>query len=248
MILLHETDIGSVRKDNEDKCWSGSNKFDDKFLIVCDGLGSYKGSKNAARIVVENFVSAFKEGSYQESKYIEEWFNSVIEYSRKLFALEIRLNPTYMQMATTIVATLIIKNEIHLFWMGDSRAYSINVNDFTQITKDHNLLSKLIDENYSPYFIKKFKSNLYAITSYVGISSLNLEKGYKKLSLKENEIIFLSSDGFHNFMDINKLYEKFNNTLNINLVGRELINETLSNGSDDNISFSALINIKEDKN
>jgi len=239
MKLIHETDIGQIRETNEDYSWSGKNKNGDSLLIVCDGLGSYIGSKIASEKVVNTYVNSFLEAKYGSS--IEKWFNDNLEDSRKQFAIEVRLNPAQMQMSTTIVVALVINSVAHIFWMGDSRGYLLRNNIVDEITTDHNLKNKLLNESASPLALERFREYLLGITSYIGLTT-NLPIGYKIIEIPDNSILILTSDGLHNFIDMNKVFWELKYTKNLAASSKEVIKTALRNGSDDNISFAAMLN------
>lgn len=242
MKLIHETDIGVVRQSNEDHCWSGKNDKGHVLLIVCDGLGSYKGSKIASKIVVDTFIDSFLDYEYKDS--LQKWFASNVEKSRKLFAVQVRRDPIKMQMSTTIVLALVKKSSAHVFWMGDSRGYLLTQDGGEMITHDHNLKNKLIAENASPVTMHRFKEHLLGITSYIGIAA-GLQVGYQKIKVPKDSILILTSDGLHNFLDMNQIYWEFKKSTNIIKSSKEIIKTTIKNKSDDNISFSAMLNFDE---
>lgn len=241
MKLIHATDIGQVRETNEDYSWTGTNKHGDTLLIVCDGLGSYIGSKIASEKVVKTYIKSFLEGNYQSS--IENWFNDNLEDARKQFAIQVRLNPSQMQMSTTIVLALVVNKIAHVFWMGDSRGYLLKDNLVKEITTDHNLKNKLLKENASPLALERFTEYLLGITSYIGLTT-NLPIGYETIDISEDSILILTSDGLHNFIDMNKIFWEFKYTKNLEESTKEIIKNAMRNGSDDNLSFAAMLNLK----
>ncbi|MGL4647663.1 MAG: PP2C family protein-serine/threonine phosphatase [Mycoplasmoidaceae bacterium] len=241
-LLVSKSDIGQVRKYNEDHCWCGKNDKGNYLLIVCDGLGSYKGSKLASEIVTKNFVKSFLNYEYFKQKP-KKWFMDIINQSKNDFLAEIAKNEDFTRMSTTIVLALVIDEIAYIFWMGDSRAYMISRNGSELLTRDHNLKNHLEDENASPIIFKKYEENLTSITNFVDALYKKETFGYKKVKVEKNDILFLASDGLYNYSNIDLLYRYFQEE-DIKQSLDEIIKDALANGSDDNISFSAYANFK----
>lgn len=245
-IFYSKSDIGAVRKKNEDFAYAGTNSLLDNLLIVCDGLGSYPGSDKASEIVSKVFINSFLENEYLlYSK--DEWFKRNIKKSKLLMRDHVLKFHDHLQMSTTIVLALIIKDDVHVFWIGDSRAYLIDKKDCEQITDDHNLLNHLISIDTPEEQIKAYGDSLLAITNCITINLDDEQKyDYIDFKLKKNTFVFLASDGFYNFYDLTHIYDIISyDTNNIDNIATELINTAINNQSNDNISFAYFGNIKE---
>lgn len=234
-ILITKSDIGSVREQNEDYCWAGVNKKD-ILLVVCDGLGSYKGSKLASKIAVEQFKESFLKEEYRNQP-LNEWFLQNISIIKNNFKLNIVKNKEYKNMSTTIVLSLIIKNVVHTFWIGDSRMYSIQKHDVNQITVDHNVINRLRKLKASSEIFDKFKNDLFAITHFIDASPEKQQYDYVRIKMKKKSGILLCSDGLHNYFELEKIYQLLSDKENIEKNSDLIIRKTIENKSDDNITF-----------
>lgn len=242
-LLITKSDVGKVRERNEDYCWSGKNDRGDILLVVCDGLGSYEGSFEASRITVESFKQEFLEITYDE-KSLSNWFLNVIRIVKTKFRDEIEKHPKYKNMSTTIVLSLIIENNVHTFWIGDSRAYQISKKRIDQLTDDHNLLNYLKKVKASKRSFLEYKSDLFSVTHFIDAKIAPQEYDYIKTKLKKNDILMLCSDGLHNFVDIEDLYPELSNVKNADQAGSNVIQMAINNDSDDNITFTSFYNGK----
>ena len=63
-LFFCKSDIGAIRRKNEDYAYSGTNSLLDNLVIVCDGLGSYPGSDKASEIVSKVFIKSFLKHDY----------------------------------------------------------------------------------------------------------------------------------------------------------------------------------------
>lgn len=237
-IIFHKSDIGFVRSKNEDYSWSGTNAVMDNLLIVSDGVGSYSGSDKASQIVSKVFIKSFLNKEYLGMD-IKKWFEKNIYRIKSIMNEHIKTNPFHYNMATTLVLAIVIKKEVHIFWIGDSRAYIINKKNANLITEDHNLLNHLINMKASDHEIYKYGKYLSSITNSISCSLDTKQKyDYENVILKNNSFIFLASDGFYNFYELDNLYDIISNDSNKDIISDELISNAITNGSNDNISFS----------
>ncbi len=235
-LIISKSDIGVVRKKNEDYCWGGTNNNNDILLVVCDGLGSYEGSHEASKIAVEVFKNSFLNNEYL-SKNIKQWFKDNISKIKNDFNNLIKQQPKYKNMSTTIVLTLIIKKVAYTFWIGDSRAYILKKDNVYQITKDHNLFNYLKNHNTKEELYIKYKNDLFSITNFIDKEQKEIEFDFIEHKLKSKDIILLTSDGLHNFIDLENLYQLLKDEQNIEDNKNLIIKMAIENNSDDNISF-----------
>lgn len=243
-IINDYSDVGFVRSTNEDFAWSGTNDILDHLLIVSDGVGSYAGSDLAAKVVSRAFIKSFDKKEYLKLD-LHKWFNKNILEAKKFLHEHIKSNPFHRNMSTTLVLALVVSGKIHIFWVGDSRAYLLNPNQSLLLTKDHNLLNYLLSINATEEEIKRYANSLSSITNSID-ADIHKKQTYDYIELesKKNTFIFLASDGFYNFYKMEDLYNVIVETMYEKKLCKQLVDYAISNGSPDNISFSYLGLIK----
>jgi len=126
IIFSFATDIGRVRKKNED----ASGYFENELFLVADGLGGLPAGEVAAELAVERALEV-----YQESKNLKRAF----EMANHEVYRQARENPAYMGMSTTLVGAVIEGKFLTIANVGDSRAYLVKDTSINQITIDHGL-------------------------------------------------------------------------------------------------------------
>lgn len=248
------SDVGIVRNENQDAVFIGTNVYNNLVVIVCDGLGGYKGGAIASTIVCGLFRDEFLATDFngKSRKFIEDWFGQIVLKSRHHINNYI-LNNSYhqtdlSQMATTIVFSLIANKKIYTFWIGDSRAYLVDINKQAwQITLDHNLYNALKKVNATEATFKKHSNELLALTNIIS-KEINPDQTFDvsihDLNTHEKYLI-LCSDGFYNFVNSEhfyKLIEENNNDMV--LASKNLINIAMKNLSNDNVTV-AIVNLTE---
>ncbi len=238
------SDIGTVRQNNEDSCWSGVNAFGNLAGIVCDGLGGYKGGSAASDITVRVFKQKFEQTDLSTLSYeqINTWIWNIIDEARTQINHHIEKNLKLANMATTLVCSLIVGDKAYIYNVGDSRAWLVSeVYGCQQITVDQNLLNYLNKMGAPHHVYEQHKDNLYAITQFVGAKNSKVIKpDVYQVNLQQGDNIVLTSDGCHNFIDSKDLSKKILNARDFYDAPNQIIAHALSNDSNDNLSVVIL--------
>lgn len=236
-IINNHSDPGFARSTNEDFAWSGTNNVLHNMLIVSDGVGSYPGSDVASKMICKTFIKSFLNKDYLKWD-INDWFLRTINKSKLEMFEYIQKNRDHKDMSATLVLAIIFKNHIHIFWIGDSRAYFLSLNEARLLTEDHNLYNYLKSINSTDEQIKKYENSLTSITNSIDANFIKHKKySYICKPFKIDSLFFLASDGFYNFYEMENLFDLIKNS-NSNNLSKALVEKAIINGSHDNISFS----------
>ncbi len=129
------------RVSNEDyvACCLGRPDFPRQAIVaaVADGLGGYKGGREAS----ETAVRAFIDGFFGLPKSL----NAALAASRALdavngwIAAQRRVDPRLAGMATTFTALILQNRSGHVTHVGDTRAYRFSQGRLQQLTTDHTI-------------------------------------------------------------------------------------------------------------
>lgn len=236
MDIYAKTDTGRVRSINQD-CFDFTVLDLQSFCaIVCDGMGGTKAGEVASLLACETakkyIVENFKENLSDEK--IKELIINSIKISNEEIFKKAQENKNYLGMGTTIVLALICKNTIHIAHIGDSRAYIISNKKIEQLTKDHSMVQEMVESGEITSEQAKNHPKKNIITRALGVSK-DIEIDYKATSLKENDVIFLCTDGLSNYIDDKNILKYIKKYSGQEIVDR-LVDKANELGGNDNIT------------
>lgn len=202
MNIWGKTDIGKIRKINQDNYYAEILQDNIAVLCVCDGMGGQKAGHVASEKALEQFIFNIKQSINNDMSdmTIKEMLEDAIfkcnEYVYDLATSQESLN----DMGTTLVGGILYNGSFYVANVGDSRCYHISSEEVTQVTKDHSLVQQLLDEGKITLEESYNHPQKNYITKAIGIYK-NMKSDIYKIKLIENEYILLCSDGLYNHVD-----------------------------------------------
>jgi PPM family protein phosphatase len=190
--FLNISRIGLKRNKNEDSAavYETENGL---LIVLCDGLGGNRGGEIASGTTVEAVYSSFVNS--KEDDIIERIKESVISANNLLIS-KAENDFELKGMATTI--EVLYLNNTHAYWahVGDSRIYFLKGGKLKQITKDHSLVQKLVDEGFLTLKEAENHPNKNIIMRAMGDNQeLEIDTSKLKLTQSESSKFFVCSDG-----------------------------------------------------
>lgn len=133
------TDVGLVRSRNEDSGYAGPH-----LLAVADGMGGHAGGNVASSLVLAR-LAPLDGDSHGADDALELLADTVAEANRSL-ARAMDRDSGLHGMGTTLTALMRCGAAgLALVHIGDSRAYLLRDDRFSQITTDHSFVQSLVD-------------------------------------------------------------------------------------------------------
>ncbi|TKU56801.1 PP2C family serine/threonine-protein phosphatase [Citrobacter sp. wls711] len=232
------TDIGLVRKENQDRVavlkFRPFSKNKDMIVIaLADGMGGMEGGANAASLTVSTF------------------FTEIIKHSglpiRQCLEIAVlKANESVLKVyngnggATLSALAVDDSDNITAINVGDSRIYSINAEQIKQISEDDTLavLAKKYNEHLG--------SDSGAIDSrlggelvqFIGLDGV-LEIHFHDIRLLPGGVIALTSDGAHT-IDSNNLRKLYAHSNNMGVFAKRVIDLASWFGGFDNASIAVV--------
>jgi protein phosphatase len=193
--------IGKVRQENEDTFLMDPELG---LFLVSDGMGGHRGGELASKIVTEDLpvmievrLDKLKVGSPATIRSLFK--KAIIEQSRQLH-LEGTSETGYKDMGATLVAALLRNNRAYIANLGDRRIYSFRNRRLLQLTKDHSVVSELLDKGkIKPEEAENHESQ-GEITHYVGMED-KAGPHIRSFQLKKGDRLLLCTDGLTDEID-----------------------------------------------
>lgn len=202
MRIYSKTDVGAVRKNNQDAFAAGELKNGMVWSVVCDGMGGANGGELAGQTAVKT-ISDFIFSSYHSGmseNSIRNMLVSAVETANiKIFDMAAS-DSKLKGMGTTVVAVIVDNEKVHIVHAGDSRMYIVRSGTALQITRDHSIVQNMVESGKITAEEAKSHPNKNVITRALGINE-TIDTDYDCLSLIDGDIILICTDGLTNYVD-----------------------------------------------
>ena len=197
---------------------------DGYLLAVADGLGGHNAGEVASKIAVDTLREVF-ESEYRMGMGDEE-VKSLLKKAYSLAHERIKENAVGERkgMGTTLVAALVRDDKVIIANTGDSRAHLIRGGKIIARTKDHSLVQELLDKGEITEEEAKRHPMRNIITRALGI---NLSVDLYEWELKPGDVLLLSSDGLHDYVEEERIVEVASSGGTAEEIARRLIDEAL---------------------
>jgi len=222
--------IKGIKPQNED-C-AGVHVPDDPYLnqskgialVVADGVSSAEAGKDASHTAVTRFLEEYYQtpDTWSAGHCGEKILSTI---NLRLYRKSHEFSTESKGYLTTFSAAVVKSHTAHFFHIGDSRIFRLHRDEageqvLTQLTRDH---TARLDEN------KATLSRALGMDNHVNLD-------YGRVPIEEGDMLLLSSDGIHDFLDKSKIIALLAQDKSADEISRELVDAALANNSDDNIS------------
>ena len=235
MIIFGSSNIGMVRKDNQDSYLFDTVGNDVGFAVVCDGMGGPSDGKIASSIAVNSFSKFMAELTLDSNgEKIKETFQKAIDCANKeIYNKSLRDDKLY-GMGTTLVSSVIVKDTGYFVNVGDSRAYLIRDGSIRRISHDHSAVQQLVDNGMLTESQARNHPNKNIITRALGVEE-SVSFDFFTERVFPDDIVLLCSDGITNYIDDLEIpFETVKRKSNIETIPQKLIELANSRGGADN--------------
>ncbi len=178
------THVGNIRSNNEDNYVCDAQR---ELWIVADGMGGLGFGEIASAIATYTVTTMIRNG-HGVNQAIESAHAKIKDYAET--------DGKGTNMGTTLVLLLSQGSLYNIFWVGDSRAYLLDTDSFTQVTVDHSLVQSLIDSGEITAQEAETDPRKNAVTRALGVQELETVRA-DSLSdrWRPGQKVLLCSDG-----------------------------------------------------
>lgn len=196
---------------------------------IADGVSSASKAAEASQLAVTQFIQEYyaTPDTWSTQKSAAKVLTSLNHWLYSQGGLvEDLVHESTPQWLTTFSAFIAKSNTGYVFHVGDTRVTRYRSDQLEALTRDHN---------------RKSGGKNVLLTRALGADS-RLKVDVHEVNIEVGDIFVLSCDGVHDFVSSKKIKEHLNTLPNIpttsdlESVATAIVNDALSNGSDDNVS------------
>lgn len=208
-------------------------------FCVADGVGGYNKGELASKEVLTSLSESFLNNSHIQ---MEDAVKRAKDHLDRLAAND----PSLLNFGTTLAGIYLDDSQNFIFNCGDSRVYRLNDPFFEKVTEDHSLVETLVKDGLIDENEARVHPQKNVITSGIfGDGTTQFPALFlKKISLRNEEIFLICSDGVWEIIDIDLLEELYK-TNGIDNFAESILNTCLQNKEEDNISAIVVHIIQE---
>ena len=232
------TDVGLVRKENQDACAVCQHEESGHTLcVVCDGMGGAAGGKLASRIAVDTFMTEMQKVLRRDMtpEQLREASSYAVVLANRAIRDAAEASVDCRGMGTTLVSAVSYDGGAVLSNVGDSRAYHITADGIQRVTKDHSLVESMVDRGDITAEEARHHPNRNLITRALGPDMSALSDEYI-CPLEPGDFLLLCSDGLVDTVtDQEMLFEVIHGD-DLNTCLDRLLAISKSRGASDNVT------------
>ncbi|HEX4949005.1 MAG TPA: PP2C family serine/threonine-protein phosphatase [Blastocatellia bacterium] len=254
-----QTDIGQVRKGNEDNflildlagetSWTGIDEEGTGLqnldigtlgivFAVSDGMGGALAGEVASRMAVEivrDLLPQLQAHEEYGKLNIQEQLRVAIEQANSAIHIESIVNSQCHGMGATFTAVALANNAACFAQVGDSRAHLLRDGKLTRITKDQSVVQQLIDlgQITEEDAVTHPRRN-YILQALGATHEIDVVVSY--LPLRADDVLLLCSDGLSGKMTNEEMAEVILAAADLQEACTQLIQLANERGGEDNIT------------
>lgn len=226
------TDVGRVRKDNEDAVI-----VTETLAAVADGMGGHQAGEVASHTALTELVDALG-GSLRRptTDFLKAFSRTNGAVLRQAGEAE------KSGMGSTLTALVVQDRRAWIGHIGDSRAYLLRESELTQLTKDHSLVADLVRNGSLTPEEARNHPRRHVITKAVGMGPV-IEPDVFSINLLPGDRLILCTDGLTNHVGPGELTD-LASAGSLQAAVESLVAAAKAGGGSDNITV-AIVEIEE---
>ncbi len=202
--------------------------------IVSDGIGGYERGEKASAMVVDLLSKYYFKGAGQPKEKLRD---AAIKTNN---SVAIEGIASSHKMGATCTALAILEDQLYFLHIGDSRAYILQNNQLTQVTRDHTVATEMASSASMRHSEETMLFNPHALTKAMGVETSNTCQAdifSIKNTLTHGDRILLCSDGVHGHIKQEELQSFLQQRKDLKEITDQLVKIILQRGATDNFSF-----------
>jgi protein phosphatase len=241
------TDLGRVRKNNEDRF---EIQADLNLYVLSDGMGGEAHGEVDSKLAVQTIMDhcqqaanshatpTFGESKADVSERTNRLSSAIHLANRKVYEMAVS-NPGHKGMGATIVAAWMDGQRLSLAHVGDSRAYLLRAGSLDQLTADHSLVAEKVRIGILTPQEADASEMQSVLTRAVGTNE-NVEVDADEQMLLAGDSVLLCSDGLSRMVTDPEIASILLTSISAQNAADRLVDLANENGGVDNVSVIVL--------
>jgi protein phosphatase len=226
------SDVGRVRRENQDACAEIRADSGARLLVVADGMGGHQGGSMASRLAVEALGESFRRGGRSGASLLEM---AVTDANERVHSAASR-DASLHGMGTTVVLVL-LEGGLDSAWIahvGDSRIYRLREGRFERMTQDHSAVAELVRRGDITEAEAESHPRKNEILRSLGVEAA-VEPTVAQIDLRPGDQLLLCSDGLSGVLSDEEIASVLRRTPPSQAV-RTLVDSVNARGAPDNVT------------
>jgi protein phosphatase len=214
-------------------------------LVVADGMGGEEGGEVASRLAIRtlfNLVCHTPDWILRvDDDRAEEALRRAAGHYRTIDAAlseHAEGDPRLSRMGTTMTLAYSVGAELMLVHVGDSRAYLYRGGQLRQLTRDHTLAQKLVDQGEMTPEEARSTRLRHVLTAALGRTGGDVKVDVRRLTLADGDCLLLCTDGLTDMVTDGQVAEALAGSRTSDETCRALVELALEGGGKDNVTVA----------
>lgn len=213
-------------------------------MLVADGMGGMAAGDVASRLAVGKLIELIIDTSdWTLALQRQKDLMTVLErMSERFFQIDAILrreaenDHTLQGMGTTLTVAGALGSDLIIGHVGDSRAYLMDGEKFTQLTTDHTLAQALIDAGVANPDDPASRSMRHVLTAAVGSLGEQVDPQVQRIRLRVGDKLLLCTDGLTEMVNDATIAEVLRQAKSAQSACQTLLDLALEGGGTDNVT------------
>lgn len=240
MEVFSKTDIGLVRRENQDSSSFSVIGPGCVWAVVCDGMGGAKGGKFASSGAVA-YITEYINREYRtqmSSEEVGEMLVAAVEGANALIYQHSVDDRDLSGMGTTCDLAFVRDEMVHVVHVGDSRTYAIRGAKILQLTEDHSVVQEMVRNGELTPEQAQNHPNKNLITRALGVAK-EVHIDYIEAEFAYGDVLLLCSDGLSNYVNKAEMVKTVHENRGVMLIDT-LVEIAKRHGGHDNITATVI--------
>ncbi len=206
-------------------------------FIVCDGMGGHAAGEYASSQTGKFLLDFLNENltdNSEQSEIIDLLARAVQVANQHVYDLS-RQDAAYFGMGTTALVAIIRVDKLYICHIGDSRAYVVDSERATLLTRDQSYVQKLVDEGQITAEQARLHPKKNIVLQAVGGDEI-LRPELLVLDYNEDQVLLLCSDGVSDVLTEEDIYHVVKRADSCQTAAKNLVEQAFNKGSKDDSS------------